>query len=84
VNKREHEGSSLSASGSGLGENIFSSQGKGNRLCLDRGGFREVEFGKTTKQTVVEPEVCKCEVVVDSVGSDLGSLSFCHGLAVFL
>lgn len=84
MNKGEHEGSSLSASGSSLGENILSSQGEGNRLCLDRGGFRKVEFGKATKQTVVEPEVCKGEVVVDSVGRDLGSFGLCHGLAVFL
>lgn len=84
MDKREHEGGSLSASSSGFGEDIFTSQGERDRLCLDGGGFRKVEFGKTTEETVVETEVCKSEVVVDGVRGDLGSLGLCHGLAVFL
>lgn len=84
MDKREHERGSLSASCSGFGEDIFTSQGERDRLCLDGGRFRKVEFGKTAEETVVKTEVCKGEVVVDGVRGDLGSLGLCHRIAVFL
>lgn len=82
VDQGQHKGSSLSASSSGLGQDILSSEGEWDRLCLDGGGLCEVEFGETTQQTVIESQVGKGQVVIDSVGGDLGRLGLgnvCRG-----
>ena len=81
MDKRKHEGGGLSTTSSSLGKDIFSGQGKGDGLCLDRCGLCKVHLGQSSQETVIESKVSECEVVIDSIGRHLRGL----GLAdVFL